>query len=456
MLRLPLRTKLTAISALVTAFVLGVTGVLLYSNFRTSLERDLDGSLREHAERLAAGIIDEMPDSLLGSDELFLQFFDPAGQLRATSTPLTGLLLNQSSLQQLGGSTYYNGIVETTFGDVSARLFALRTERGVAVVGASKRAVTRPLHRFGLVLWVGGLVTLALVAGISWVLAGAALRPVEQMRSEAAAITAERSGNRLTVPDTDDEIARLGGTLNEMLDRLERAFERERRFVDDASHELRTPLSVLRTELELALRKARTKDELEAALRSAAEESMRLSRLAEELLVLARADRGMLPVQREDLELAPLVDDVADGFKVVLDQRSARLTTNVPDDLIVRADDLRLRQALTNLLDNAARFVDDGGTVTVGASRSDSEVVITVADDGPGFPDGFLRHAFEPFSRPDEGRSRAGGGAGLGLAIVRAVALAHGGSATASNSPAGGAVVTLALPLDSVGRDPTA
>lgn len=161
---------------------------------------------------------------------------------------------------------------------------------------------------------IGGGGALLIATAIGWWVAGAALRPVERMRHEAAAISADEPGRRLPIPDTEDEIARLGTTLNQMLERLEQMLERERRFVDDASHELRTPLGILRTELELALRRARSRKDLEAALRSAAEESERLTTLAEDLLVLARSDRGRLPVRKENVDVARLADEAVTRF----------------------------------------------------------------------------------------------------------------------------------------------
>jgi signal transduction histidine kinase len=231
-----------------------------------------------------------------------------------------------------------------------------------------------------------------------------------------------------------------------MLGRLEEAIERERRFVDDASHELRTPLSNLRAELELALRRSRTVAELERALTSAAEETDRLSRLAEDLLVLARADRGRLPVRRERVGVGEVVGSAVSSFAVRAAERDVTIEVVVDDDLGADLDAVRIGQALGNLVDNAIRQTPPGGAVTVWAARENGALRLEVRDSGPGFPDGFLPGAFEPFARPDPGRSRPEGGTGLGLAIVRAVAEAHGGRAEASNRNGGGAVVVLTIP----------
>jgi signal transduction histidine kinase len=231
-----------------------------------------------------------------------------------------------------------------------------------------------------------------------------------------------------------------------MLERLEEAIERERRFVDDASHELRTPLANLKAELDLALRRSRTADELERALRSAGEETDRLARLADDLLVLARADRGRLPIRREPVDVARMVGGTVDTFAARASERGVGIDVRVPEELRADVDELRMRQALGNLLDNGLRYVPSGGRMRVAAERHDGSLRLEVRDTGPGFPPEFLPVAFEAFARPDASRSRPGGGTGLGLAIVAAVAEAHGGTVEADNLPGGGAVVVLSIP----------
>jgi two-component system, OmpR family, sensor kinase len=244
------------------------------------------------------------------------------------------------------------------------------------------------------------------------------------------------------VPPANDEIGRLGRTLNEMLARLEVSFKRERAFVSDASHELRTPLAILRTELELALRGHATRDELEDAVRSAAEETERLNQLADDLLVIARSDQGRLPVRPADIDADSLLTGVAHRFSARARAERRTLRAESADGLTLTADRARLEQALANMVDNALRH--GGGDVVLSAARDDGHMELHVRDHGPGFPAAFLPTAFERFSRADEARSR--GGTGLGLAITSAVARAHGGEAHASNLDGGGADVWLEIP----------
>ncbi len=310
----------------------------------------------------------------------------------------------------------------------------------VLVVGESLEDRDEALD--GLLAQLVVILPLALLVSsvVGYVVAGAALRPVEVMRRRAAEISADTPERRLPLPRAHDEISRLGETLNAMLGRLDEGLARERRFVADASHELRTPLATLQTELELATRRPRSQAELEGALRSAGEEVERLVSLAEDLLVLARLDDGDLAPRAERIGARELLENVARRQRATAAQRAVEV--DAPDDLVVVGDRRRLELALANLVDNALRH--GAGTVRMDARAADGVVVLKVSDGGTGFAPDFLPHAFERFSRPDAARS--GGGAGLGMAIADAIAQAHGGTARAANAAGGGAAVWLELP----------
>jgi signal transduction histidine kinase len=308
----------------------------------------------------------------------------------------------------------------------------------VLVVGQDIDDNEESLATLRLLLAVGLPIALILASLAGYAVAAAALRPVDAMRRKAAGISEDRPGERLPLSPADDEIRRLGTTLNAMLARLEAALERERGFVSDASHELRTPLASLKTELELALRRDRTEDELRAALRSATEETNRLSRLADDLLVLARSDRGTLPLRIEPVRAKDLLDGVAERFR----GGGRDVQVIVPDGLAIEADRLRLEQAVGNLLANATTH--GAGRVTVSARAADGAVELHVEDEGPGVPGPFAERAFERFTRADE--ARTGDGAGLGLAIVAAIARAHGGR-TGFSPRAKGTDAWISLPV---------
>jgi signal transduction histidine kinase len=325
--------------------------------------------------------------------------------------------------------------------DEPARLLATPFSRAgqplVLVVGGTRENGLEQLRRVRDELLVGIPLLLLLTFVGTWAVAGAALRPVESMRRRAAALSGSGTELRLPQPEGDDEIARLGRTLNDLLARVEETMERERAFVSTAGHELRTPLALLRTELELALRRPRTAEELAAAVRSAQTEVDRLERLTEDLLLLAQAGEGGLPVQPEAVPLAELYDEVASAFSSTAAASGRRIDV-ATTGLAVRADRSQLRQALTNLVDNA--LAHGGGVVRMGARGDKEYVELVVADAGEGFGDEMLAHGLERFRR-----GARSSGAGLGLAIVAAVAEANGGGA-GLRDVVGGAEAWLRLP----------
>jgi two-component system, OmpR family, sensor kinase len=327
----------------------------------------------------------------------------------------------------------------------AARVAAGRA-RGPSLVVAVGEPLARrdeALDRLRDLLFIAGPLALLLATYAGYQVAGAALRPVERMRARAERVTEHDSSERLPVPETNDEIEALGLTLNELLGRLDAALARERRLLSDASHELRTPLAVLRTEVQLALRDERDVGELRAALASVGHEAERLSRLADDLLVLARADQGRLPIRAEPLDAGELLAAAA-ARAASAAEAAGRTVLAEPHDgpLVVAADADRAAQALDNLVANA--LAHGGGAVALRARRANGRVELHVTDHGEGFPDGLLERAFERFSRADPARS--GEGTGLGLAIVGAIAAAHGGDAGARNLAGGGADVWISLP----------
>jgi signal transduction histidine kinase len=311
----------------------------------------------------------------------------------------------------------------------------------VVVVGSSLRQHDATLATLRRALLLGSPLALAAIALLVYGLAAAALRPVERMRSQAARLSADGFEDRLSVPAAHDEVSRLAETLNELLSRLALSVERERRFVADASHELRTPLALVRAEIELALERPRTAGELSAALRSAGDETDRLSQLAEDLLLLARLQPNGVAIRTTTIEARELLDGIATRFRQRA-ERDGRTIVAAGEVATFEADRLRLEHALANLVENALRH--GAGEIRLTTIRDAAMVELQVSDEGTGFPDAFLPQAFERFARADESRHERG--AGLGLAIVAAIALAHGGTATAANQPSGGAIVRIVIP----------
>jgi two-component system OmpR family sensor kinase len=434
--------------------VLGATGVFVYLRFSAELDNTINAGLRSRAADLVA-LVKEADaglsggrQNLVGRTESFAEVLNADGTVADSSEAVgSQVLLNPRQLQAAlrGPLIVDRGPLPGL--EQESRLLAVPATAGgqerVVVVGTSTEARSESLSDLLQLLLLGGPVALILASLAAYGVAAAALHPVEAMRSRAAEISAAEPDQRLPVPPTDDEVARLGRTLNEMLMRLGEAMEHERAFVADASHELRTPLAILRTELELALAADRSPEELREALASAAEETDRLTQLSEDLLLIAQAESGELPLKPASLDLAETLDAVARRFSRRAGDAGREIVISASSSAALEADRLRLDQAVGSMVENALRY--GAGTIELKTTAgSDGTVEIHVLDRGVGFPEDFLARAFERFSRAAS--SNRDGGSGLGLAIVQTVARAHGGEAWAANRAAGGADVWLVLP----------
>jgi two-component system, OmpR family, sensor kinase len=471
--RLPIRARLTAAFALAMVLVLAAAGLFVYLRLKDDLDESVDAGLEARAAAVAgsgeaeAGAVEE-------PDEGFAQVLSRTGEVLDEVGGASGPVVTGAELARAGaGGTVLverevPGIEATTrilAGPVTAESGALgdatggaagdpagaapapTTELAVFAVGQSLEDRDETLSGLVASFAVGGPVAVLLASLLGYVLAAAGLRPVEAIRRRAGEISLTHDGERLPLPAAHDEVRRLGETLNEMLDRLRRSFERERRFVADASHELRTPVAVIRAELDAALRAGGHDEDVREALVAALEECDHLAQLAEDLLVVARAAERELPVRREAIEVRPLLEGVRARFGDRARENGREVRVDGGDALRIEADELRLRQALGNLVDNALRH--GAGEVVLRARRSEANggVELEVADNGPGFDPELASRAFERFARGDAARTR--GGTGLGLAIVRAIAEAHGGRAEIVPGGNRGARVRLWLPSGS-------
>jgi heavy metal sensor kinase len=451
--RLPIRLRLTLVFALTMAVVLLLAGWLVYARVSSNLGSALDEQLRSRAQDVSAlvlreGSLKSTHSTLIERGETFAELLNVNGSVVDATNPVGRTpLLPPELARALRGPVFINRNSVPGL-DEPARMLALPLQRGqsrlVLVVGATRANRTETLASLRNAFLIGGPLALILASLAGYGLAGAALRPIEAMRRRAAAISASSLDDRLPVPPSGDEVSRLGETLNEMLRRIGDGLARERRFVADASHELRTPLALLKTELELALRRSRSNEELEAAIRGAAEDTERLSRIADDLLLLARAEQGRVPLRREPVDVADVLETVAGRFRsrAELERRDLSVTTD-DDPLVVSADRTLLEQALANMVDNA--FTHGAGRVTLKAEQRNGSAELHVLDEGTGFPADFLHHAFERFSRAQKPQAD---GTGLGLAIVETIADAHEGDARAANANGGGADVWITLSLD--------
>ena len=446
--RVPIRLRLTLPFAAAMALVLAGMGLFVYLRVGSALLTSVDNNLRAQIEEMSGHVehgttlVDRDAAGTLAVGEVVSR---DGRVLRSTPAHVAPLLDRERLKRVLGGRRVgWNTGIDGLRGQWRLLAAPVGTGHSVeaVVAAASLTARDETLDRLARELLLGATLALLLAIVGGYLVAAAALRPVEAMRGRAAAITASTRGHRLPVPERRDELARLAATLNDMLARLEAAFEHERRFVADASHELRTPLAMLRTELDLALRRPRSHEELERAVRSAAEETERLSRLAEDLLLIARSDQGRLPVRSAAFDVVDVLDDVAERYAPVADERGRSITVDRNEPLTVVADRTRVEQALSNLVSNALLY--GAGAVELVATADEEAVELHVLDHGDGFAPAFIPLAFDRFTRADD--ARAAGGAGLGLAIVELIAEAHGGTAGARNRRARGADVWLRLP----------
>jgi heavy metal sensor kinase len=456
--RLPIRARLTSAFVVVMVTVLAAAGVLLYVQLRSTIDTQLTDSLHRQAADVGALVARGHSEAIASNGNPFAmgcravpclaQIYRADGRLVAsTSQAARSGLLTAADAGRAVQRPQVIDRVAAPLGKVRVLAVPARPPNGdrLAVAVADSLALhDHALARLRGLLLIGGPLALLLAGAAAYEVAGAALRPVDRMRARAERITESQLSERLPVPEAADEIGALGRTLNAMLDRLEAAVARERRVVSDASHELRTPLTSLRAEIDLALMGDRDKAQLRAALQSAAEEGRRMSRLADDLLVLARADQGRLPLEPQPLAAHTLLQAAAARAHAAAEARGRSVVvSSVPDGAAVRADPDRAAQALDNVITNALRYGE--GTITLSARINGRVIELHVTDEGPGFSDEFLARAFERFGRGENARL-SGPGSGLGLALVEAVAVAHGGHAEARNRPERGADVWITLP----------
>lgn len=462
---MPIRVRLALLFAAGAALLLAAGGLL----FIHELSDGLRGSLVAALETRAGAIVSNLPDGPgpnfsdqapaspgPGGEgaEGVSQLLTPAGAVQDASGSGSGRPLITPA--QLARARRAQLVTQRLLpgADSPELLLAMPVGGGsplVVVAGTSLETLNEAVHRVVVGLAVAGPMAVVLAGLGAWLLAGAALAPVERMRRQAADISAQDQEAVLAVPATRDELASLARTLNSLLGRLQGALSRQRGFVSSAGHELRTPLAILRAELELAARPGRSRDELAAAVREAGAETERLVRLAEDLLLLARSDEAVPLVRLLPQEVVPVVARSVERFGERATQAGVELGLAVqgvgPErDLVAPVDEVRLGQVVDNLIDNALRFAPAGTVVDVTVRPDGPQVAIEVADRGPGFPPDFLPYAFHRFRRSDDARGRDHGGAGLGLSIVRALVEAQHGQVTAVNRPEGGATLRVVLP----------
>ncbi len=303
------------------------------------------------------------------------------------------------------------------------------------------------LDGFVVVLGIGLPLMVAVAVSGGAALVRRALKPVREITDAAREITGYNLGRRLPVARTDDELEGLSVVLNQMIGRLDEAFQHSRRFTTDASHELRTPLTIMRMELESVTQEPGLDAATREKVASVLEETERLARTVEGLFAISRLEAGEAVMDVTRFDLSELVVSTADQMSLLAEEKHLAVRSAACLPVEVAGDRFRLKQVIVNLLDNAIKYSPVGGEIALSTRPADGQAVLEVADGGPGIPEAALTQVFDRFFRVDSVRTHTVGGAGLGLSIVRSICLAHGGAVEAVNRAEGGCRITVRLPL---------
>ncbi len=461
MIRWPLRARarLTLWYVLLLAATLLLMGGLALWVFERALYLNADTALRTESEALRTQIDREDGELTVDEDDELVRLlagldvvraWDLGGEIVFRQEPPTDVPTPPTSLLESvrQGSAEFRSVRTADGNPMRLYLEPVHdgdTIVGVVEIGRSQRGLEALLAQLRLIGLIGVGIALLLAAAGGYFLAGRALAPVDRITRAAERIGAADLSQRLAEPTMDDEFGRLVRAFNGMIERLDQAFQRQRRFTADASHELRTPLAVIRSETEVALGRSRDPQLDTRLLNSVREESERLGHLVENLLMLARADAGT-PLTMVPVDVEELVAEVGARIAPRAREREVQLTVMVGRCEPVAGDALRLTQLLLNLLDNALRHTPSGGQVALSLESIADGAIVRVADSGEGIAAEHLPHLFERFYRADAARGRSEGGTGLGLAICDWIARAHGGRLTVESIPAQGTTVSLWLP----------
>ncbi len=462
-----LGSRLTALATGITLAVSLLVCIALYLGIRHSLYHEVDaflaGEIMEFRAILSAarGDLDDVQRRIraeLGSrqrGDLTFRLLDVDGRVLLTSHPSNGLpdpwpvptqpaadmLFRTESGSELAAHT-------RTASQWVAAVGATRIVQATYLLDQVNTSLTRFLQICAAAL--AAATVLAVVGGR--ILAARSLKPVAKMVSAARKISVENLRQRLERTESGDELDVLAATFNEMFERLEKQVAQIRQFTADAAHELRTPLAALRGNAEVALSSKRPPDELRTAIAESIEEYDRLSRIADDLLLLARADAGQEFIRRARMRLDAAVGDVVDLFAPLAEAHGISLRCSAAEEVWIEGDDGRVRQMVGNLLDNAIKHTPTGGRVDVNLAASNGTAELTLRDTGAGIPPEHLPHVFDRFYRADRARTREGG-AGLGLSISKTIVQAHQGDVRLSSETGQGTTVCVCLPIDGGSRD---
>ncbi|CEF49150.1 unnamed protein product [uncultured bacterium] len=459
--RRSLRLRLTLWYAITSTIILLALGGMLLFVVHGRLVSQMDRQLRGDFEMVESRVARDSAGNLrwlgYGHDEDEVEWEKQTGPWFEILSPIGSMLLREGpsrNWEAISSLTHRGDAVAPFSAEMQRHLHVrvlenstrIADEPAVLRVFRSEAELRRAMAELGAVLAFGLPLAVALSAAGGYLIAHRSLSPMSQIAARARQITAESLEGRLPVPNPHDELGQLATVFNATLARLENSFAELRRFTADASHELRTPLTALRAVGEAALRPdAGDPKSLREALSSMLEETRRLSDLVDALLLLARADTGVIIASQQQVDLAELLSEVRDTLLVLAEEKSQQLEI-VAGQLTVRADRELLRLALLNLVHNAIRYSAEGLLISLRVRRRDANAVVEVADQGPGIAPQHQRKVFDRFYRIDQARSRASGGAGLGLAIARWAIERQGGHVELESELGRGSLFRIVMP----------
>ncbi len=444
-----IKLRLTAWYVLVIVLLLLIFGAAAYIMLSNNLYKNLDQALQ-----LRAGSI---RDSLTIEDDFFsfrqradelVYFYDANGNVSVKSGISADFTdINKTIHDAINGQSTF--LTRVTTEQQEMRLYAVPfNDAGVAaiLVGRSTADVKAILETFIRILGISSGVIILLAGAGGIFLSNKALEPVDSITKTALAISERDLSQRIKVTG-EDELGRLAASLNEMIERLESAFQRQRQFTADASHELRTPLAIIEAESTLALNKKRTDKEYEKSLELISQETLFMSTLVDKLLFLARTDAGDDHQNIEDFNLYQLLSLLYTDVEVLAREKEIYFQASPPFSLTVKGDKIKIRQLFLNILENAIKYTPAGGRISVSVEEKNGMAVVAIKDTGIGIPTEHLPHIFERFYRADKARSRAEGGAGLGLAIAKQIAVVSGGDIDVESEVGKGSIFFVSLPI---------
>lgn len=462
---MPLRVRLTLWYGSALALVLIIFSVILYAMTARNLRDAVDESLEDTATIAVRSLEERGFLPLLNERELlsqfpelaridkFFQIFSPSGTITISSPNIKhhDVPLSRTALETaFSGHSIFESAKypnEPPLRVISVPIMYQGNLLYIVQVGTSMETVGETLHRFLILLVIAIPIALAVSLAGGWFLAGRALRPVDEITLAAQRIAAGDLSQRLGMPTAQDEIGRLAATFNDMIGRLDASFRQIRQFTSDASHELRTPLTVMKGETDLILRRPRPVDDYKSVLESNLEEIDRMTRIVDELLFLSRADMGEVKMEALPVALEALVEDVHRQARALGHDRNIEVVLGTVTPVVVQGDDLRLRELLLNLVENAMKYSHPGGKVEIALLRERQEARLSITDHGIGIAPSDHNKIFQRFFRTDVARAHTKKGTGLGLAICAWIADLHNGRVEVQSELGQGSTFTVVLPL---------